>query len=233
MRSLFTFLFTLSFAYSCAQHFSYPTLNQTGKNINDFVPAGWVIHATAAGDLNSDKLNDIVLVLQYKDSISFVKADDPQDTVTTQPRMLAIIFKDTVKYYVLAEQSNAFIPNHDNPVMSDPFTGIRIDKGSLQIDINSFYSIGSWTISNRSYKFQYRDKQFVLTGAEHYAIHRASLDYEIYSYNFLTKKRKFTTGNEKKKTRGVSWKPVTIGSLKTFSTFKTPYSWEVEPGVHL
>ncbi|HMI78785.1 MAG TPA: hypothetical protein VK484_08320 [Ferruginibacter sp.] len=233
MRPLFTFLFTLTITYSCAQGFSYPTLNQTGKNINDFVPAGWVIHATAAGDLNKDKLNDIVLVLQYKDSIRSVKGDDRQDTVITRPRILAIILKDTVKYYVLAEQSNSFILNHDNPAMDEPLTGIKIENGILQIGFTGFYNMGSWYTTNSSYKFQYRDKQFVLIGVDRYSIHRASLDYEAYSYNFLTKKRKLIKGNEKKDTKESSSKPVNITTLKTFSTFQKPYSWEVEPGIYL
>jgi hypothetical protein len=233
MRSLFTLILSFAIATCCAQEFPYPPIIQTAKIIDEFIPAGWVIHATAAGDLNKDKINDVAIVFQYKDSIKVIKGNDPANTVITQPRMLAIFFKDADNNYTLVEQNSSFILNHDNPSMEDPFTAIKISNGFLQIDFNSFYNMGSWQNGNSSYKFQYRDKQFTLIGAEHLSIHRSSLDYEIYSYNFLTKKRKLTIGNEKKGTKGSSWKPVNITELKTFATFRTPYSWEVEPGKFL
>ena len=64
-------------------------------------------------------------------------------------------------------------------------------------------------------------------------IHRRTLDYEDYSYNFLTKKRSYNKGNEEKGTKSTTMKSFALTSLKTFRTFKEPYSWEIEAGINL
>ena len=80
---------------SFGQEFSYPVVNQSGKSIDDLFPTGWTILNTATGDLNRDKLSDVVMILQHKDSVSIVKPGNSEDTVLTQPRILVILFKDS------------------------------------------------------------------------------------------------------------------------------------------
>ena len=96
------------------------------------------------------------------------------------------------------EQSNSFILKHDNSIMDDPYQGIAIDKGVLNIDFHLFYSMGSWYSTSSTYKFRYEGKGFILIGADLSTIHRGTLDYDDYSYNFLTKKKSYIKGNEEK-----------------------------------
>ena len=117
--------------------------------------------------------------------------------------------------------------------MDDPYQGIKIYKGILQINFHLFYNMGCWYTTSTSYKFRYQDKQFILIGADYSSIHRATLDFEDYSYNFLTKKRSLTKGNDIKRTKKVYWKTLNIVMLKTLTTFKVPYSWEIETDIYL
>jgi hypothetical protein len=223
---------TVSVTISFAQDFRYPTIRSTGKTIPDFIPAGWTILDSAAGDLNKDGRTDAALVIQHQDSILLL--NDLEDTALSQPRILLIVFREASgNSFFLVERSNSFILKHDNSAMDDPFKGISIAKGILELDFTLFYNMGSWYTSNSSYKFRYNGKMFQLIGADTYTIHRASLDFESFSYNFLTKKRIQTKGSEEKGTRKTNTKTLTLPSMMTFGTFKQPYTWEVEKDIFL
>ncbi|MBS1670034.1 MAG: hypothetical protein JST94_01015 [Bacteroidetes bacterium] len=223
---------TFYFGVSYGQNFSYPSIKSTGQSITDFVPAGWTILDSAFGDLNKDGIKDAAIVIQHRDSISMVNSLD--DTVLTQPRILIVLFKSAANNkFTLTEQSNSFILKHDNSIMDDPYQGITIDKGILKIDFHLFYNMGSWYSTSSTYKFRFDRKTFVLIGADLSTIHRATLDYEDYSYNFLSKKRSYTKGNDQSGTKKTTLKTVALTSLKTFKTFKEPYSWEIETDINL
>jgi hypothetical protein len=232
MRYTLIFFLTILFNVSYGQTFLYPAIKLNGQSITDFIPPGWSVLDSVYGDLNNDGLKDIAIILQHKDSVSLVNT--LEDTVLTQPRILLILFKNTANNkFFLIEQSNSFIINHDNAVMDDPYQDIAIDKGILKIDIHLFYSMGSWYSTNSTYKFRYEGKEFKLIGADLSTIHRGTLDYENYSYNFLTKKRSYSKGNEEKGTKKTTLKSFSLTSFKTFKTFKEPYSWEIEAGIDL
>lgn len=232
MRHILTFILTFYFGVSYGQNFSYPSIKSTGQSITDFVPAGWTILDSAFGDLNKDGIKDAAIVIQHRDSISMVNSLD--DTVLTQPRILIVLFKSAANNkFTLTEQSNSFILKHDNSIMDDPYQGITIDKGILKIDFHLFYNMGSWYSTSSTYKFRFDRKTFVLIGADLSTIHRATLDYEDYSYNFLSKKRSYTKGNDQSGTKKTTLKTVALTSLKTFKTFKEPYSWEIETDINL
>ena len=234
MRLLLTFISTLVISLSFGQNFSYPSISETGLTTRDFVPAGWTILDSAAGDLNRDKLNDAIIVLQYTDSLLLIKGEVAEDSVLTQPRMLVILFRNPRdNNFYLVEQNNSFILNHDNPSMDDPYQGINIYKGIFQINFHWFYNMGSWYTTKTNYKFRFQNTRFILIGASYFTIHRATLDFEDYSYNFLTKKRCLTKGNDNNRIKKTYWKPIKIDALKTLKTFKEPYSWEVETDIYL
>jgi hypothetical protein len=223
---------TIYLGFSYGQDFSYPSINATGQRIIDFVPTGWTILDSAYGDLNKDGIKDAAIIIQHKDSLSLVNS--LEDTVLTQPRMLLILFKKPAENsYELTEQSNSFILKHDNPTMDDPYQELTINNGILEVKFHLFYNMGSWYVTNAVYKFRYKQGQFVLIGADNSSFHRATHDFEDYSYNFLTKKRALTKGNDNKGTKKTDWKPLNISTLKTLKTFKEPFTWEVEPDIYL
>lgn len=232
MRLFLTFISTFLFVFSYGQHFSYPTIKMGGERISDFVPTDWIILDSIKGDLNKDYIDDVVIILQYRDSVTLVNTEG--DTTQTQPRILLILFKNTVtNSFELTDQSNSFILKHDNSAMEDPYQSLAINKGVLEITFNVFYNMGSWYVTNATYKFRYEQGQFVLIGADNSSFHRATHDYENYSYNFLTKKRALTKGNDNNGKEKTTWKTVKISTLKTLKTFAEPFSWEVEKDIFL
>jgi len=86
---------------------------------------------------------------------------------------------------------------------------------------------------NSAYKFRYQQHQFVLIGADNFSFHRATQDFEDYSYNFLTNKRVLTKGNDDKGTKKTTLKSLNIATLKTLKTFTEPFTWEVETDIYL
>ena len=117
--------------------------------------------------------------------------------------------------------------------MDNPYQGLAINNGILEIRFHLFYSIGSWYVTNVVYKFRYQQSHLVLIGADNSSFHRATHDFEDYSYNFLTKKRALTKGNENTGTKKTTWKSLNILQLKTLKTFSEPFTWEVETDFYL
>ena len=232
MRKILTSILLFTSTLLFGQGFLYPSINTKEQQLKDFIPAGWMMLDSAMGDLNKDNLQDAVIILQYKDSISLVKAEE--DTVITQPRIVIILFKNkTDNSFDLIEQSNSFILKHDNPTMDDPFQELNIYAGVLEIKFHLFYNAGGWYTSGTSYKFRYQKGEFVLIGIDHFSLHRATMDFEKYSFNFLTKKRSLTKGNEEKGTKKTTWKTLNISPLKTLKTFTEPFTWQIEPDIFL
>lgn len=232
MRYFLTFILAIIFEVSFAQNFSYPSLKSKGQSLIDFVPGDWTILDSAYGDLNNDRVKDAAIILQYKDSITLVSNEE--DTVLTQPRILVILFKNRINNSLeLIEQNNSFILKHDNSAMDDPYQELLINKAVLELKFNLFYNMGSWYVTSAAYKFRYQQGQFVLIGTDKFSIHRATLDFENYSYNFLTKKRSLTKGNYSTGTKKTTWKALNISSHKTLRSFAKPFSWEVENDIFL
>ena len=219
-------------SFSQGQNFLYPSIKIDGKELNDFVPTGWKILDTARGDLNKDGTADAAIILQYNDSVSIKKSGN--ESVLTQPRILVVLFKAVDgNHFLLVAQSNSFILNHDNPTMDDPYEETRISNGTLKIKFRLFYNMGSWYVTNTSYTFRYQQEEFALIGADYLSFHRATSDFEEYSYNFLTKKRSLKTGNDKHGGTKTTWKSLNLATLKTLGTLKEPFTWEVERNIYL
>jgi hypothetical protein len=195
--------------------------------MEQFIPKGWVLLDSASGDLSKDGKADLALVIQHKDSIIWV--NDFGDTVLTNPRMLLVLFRDTGQEgYILTERSNTFIMQHEDRIMDDPFEDVMITKGLLEIGFRLFYSMGSWYITVATYKFRYQANEFALIGAEYLSFHRATHDFEEYSYNFLTKKKIVSKGSDMKGTRKTIKESFALPELKTMKTFARPFTWWID-----
>jgi hypothetical protein len=230
MKHILPFLILINFGSSFGQDFSYPKINQSGKAITDFIPKNWQILDSTKGDLNKDKIADYALVIQLIEiSGSINRNDSGPKKLPFQPRILIIALTNPVtKQLELAEQNISFILQHDDPSMEDPFQSIKIEKGILNLEFQIFYNMGSWYVSNTSYKFRYQNNNFTLIGADDSSFHRATHDFKAYSYNFLSKKWSLQKGNfDTNETSKEEWHNLLINELKTFKTFKTPYTWEV------
>lgn len=232
MRYFLIFLFVIISRLSFGQDFVYPFIQASAMSFEDFIPRGWVVLDSTSGDLNKDGKADLALVIQLKDSM--VRVNEFGDTVLTSPRILMVLFRDKIREgYTLAEQSNTFIMQHEDRIMDDPYKDIVIDKGLLEISFRLFYSMGSWYITVATYKFRYQDHEFTLIGAEYLSFHRATHDFEEYSYNFLTKRKIVSKGSDMKGTRKTIKESFALPELKTLKTFARPFTWEIDDSLDL
>ncbi len=83
----------------------YPKLPASARNFDEFIPPNWKLMGKATGDLNGDKIQDVVLVVQGTYA-EFIQKNDGLGggEFDTNPRMLIITFKnDAQNRYELAD----------------------------------------------------------------------------------------------------------------------------------
>ena len=187
-------LFLISSIYVFGENFP-----QKAKTVNDFIPKGWKEILTTNGDLNRDKLEDTVIVIEKEDKKNIKKNDGfgPEE-LNLNPRILLVLFKQKDGTYVLASKNDkGFIKsegNDDNPVLMDTLDDIIIKNNVLKIVFNYFMSAGSWWTSTNVYIFRFQNNVLELIGYESNAYMRNTGEEEGTSINFSTNKAKITTG---------------------------------------
>lgn len=219
-KLVFLFFFLIAFQFHAStQTFSYPTINKTGRTLQDFTPTNWVLKDSDTGDLNGDKLDDEAFVIEYKDSVRF-----DRDNIG-KPRILVIIFKDSIhNNYRLVLQNNTFILStldEGTAGTIDPYGWVRIYKKGI-LDI-----LFQFTRGCAEYKFRYQNNSFCLIGASNNGV--SGGEYDDWDFNFLTKKAKHHTGSigdDKGQTECIPFK---LDKLKTLQEFKELMQWEVVP----
>ena len=187
-------LFLISSIYVFGENFP-----QKAKTVNDFIPKGWKKILTTNGDLNKDKLEDTVIVIEKEDKKNIKKNDGfgPEE-LNLNPRILLVLFKQKDGTYILASKNDkGFIKsegNDDNPALMDTLDDIIIKNNVLKIVFNYFMSAGSWWTSTDIYIFRFQNNVFELIGYESNAYMRNTGEEEGTSINFSTNKAKITTG---------------------------------------
>lgn len=187
-------LFLISSIYVFGENFP-----QKAKTVNDFIPKGWKKILTTNGDLNKDKLEDTVIVIEKEDKKNIKKNDGfgPEE-LNLNPRILLVLFKQKDGTYILATKNDkGFIKsegNDDNPALMDTLDDIIIKNNVLKIVFNYFMSAGSWWTSTNVYIFRFQNNVFELIGYESNAYMRNTGEEEGTSINFSTNKAKITTG---------------------------------------
>ena len=195
-RKLFIILslFLMSSIYIFAENFP-----QKAKTIDDFIPKGWKRISSTNGDLNKDKLEDAVIVIEKEDKKNIKKNDSlGSDYLNLNPRILLVLFKQKDGTYTLVSKNDkGFIPSpnsEDEPTLEDTFDSISIKNNTFRINFNYFYSAGSWGTSRTNYIFRYQNNKFELIGFSESSFMRNSGEEEELSINFSTNKVKTTTG---------------------------------------
>ena len=187
-------LFLISSIYVFGENFP-----QKAKTVNDFIPKGWKKILTTNGDLNKDKLEDTVIVIEKEDKKNIKKNDGfGSEELNLNPRILLVLFKQKDGTYILASKNDkGFIKsegNNNNPALMDTLDDIIIKNNVLKIVFNYFMSAGSWWTSTNVYIFRFQNNVFELIGYESNAYMRNTGEEEGTSINFSTNKAKITTG---------------------------------------
>ena len=201
---------------------------QKGKTIRDFIPKNWKILHKEFGDLNGDKKDDVALVLRANYAKYLNKNDGlGENEFDTNPQMLLILF-NIGGNFELVEQNNTFIIGREYPTYSEPLTKIEIKNGILQLFFEVWQSAGSWFTSNTTYKFKFINNEFALIGLDKSESSRNVGEVTTRSYNFLTRKLKTSLPTyENEKPYKITWANIKLSKLKTFKTYKAPYTWKI------
>ena len=187
-RKLF---FVLSLFLICSIYIFGEDFPTKAKTVNDFIPKGWKEILTTNGDLNKDKLEDTVIVIEKDDVLG-------PDYLNLNPRILLVLFKQKDGTYILASKNDkGFIQSEndeENPTLMDTLTGISIKNNTLRINFDYFLSAGSYSASQTIFTFRFQNNRFELIGLDNNSFMRNSGEQEEFSINFSTNKMKTTSG---------------------------------------
>jgi len=162
-------------------------------------PKGWKSVVVKKGDLNKDKIDDVVLVIQKNDAKNFEKSED-NTIFNYNPMAILVLFKNkNSQYNLISKNENGFIVSKDkalveeletlsSPDLDDDLSkSINIKNDTLRLLTRSEYVKGARVTE---YIFRYQNKKFELIGLE-YKYWHTSTDYAVdiaCSINFSTKK---------------------------------------------
>ena len=168
---------------------------QKADNVEDFIPKGWKSIIVKKGDLNKDKIDDVVLLIQKNDPKNFRKVEDGTN-LDFNPIIMLVLFKDTnSQYNLVAKNEKGFFPS-EGKVYEKALETI-VDEDSISIKNNTLKIYTLWegpraaSTSSTNYVFRYQNNRFELIGLEIRSGGNSSYtDYESFvaSINFSTKK---------------------------------------------
>ena len=173
---------------------------EKASKVEDFIPKGWKSILVKKGDLNKDKIHDVVLFIQKNDPKNFRNAESgymymPLENANFNPIIVLVLLKDNdSQYNLIAKNEKGFFPSegkaHEEVLETIPDSdSITIKNNTLRI--YTFFE-GVRDMSSTEYVFRYQNNRFELIGLEikSYVRHSTSGDTEEdkYSINFSTKK---------------------------------------------
>ena len=224
-------VFTILFSLVSYGQTESVTLKESAKSLDELIPKDWELLDSKTGDLNKDGITDLVFAIANTDEKN-LKPNDGYGIglIDQNPRKLGIYFGTPSGTFKKQLVSNEFIILQETPAMDEPFNGFTISKkGVLDINFHIWYSAGSWSTSNHTYKFRFQNNSFVLIGYDSNEAHRASGETTDYSINFLSKKMKITKGNfSEDKPESVERSNIYLEKLFTIKTLKKPFELEFE-----
>lgn len=235
MKIFFFLILTFCAQTGFTQSFKYPELPAQGKTIKSLLPPQWKMISSARGDLNGDNTVDLAVVMEFYAAVKENRAygDNETELITEvqRPRILAVYFKSG-KHYKLAMQNNDFVlRSNEGGIMGDPLRPLTIHEEKLDLNFEGG-SIWKWKLN---YGFKFKDHQWQLETASNYSFHDASGEMNNKVYDFINKTTKIVSGtiNNQENANTTLDRPLKIRELKTFATFKKPWTWQINPGEFL
>jgi hypothetical protein len=190
MKSLMIVL-ALFFHFECMAQMNgyvYPILPINGSAEQNFVPKGWKIDKKISCDFNSDSLLDFALVIQKIDPIKV----DSQDYF---PKILLIAFQNSKKTYTLNISTFKIFGEGNWGIGDDAF----FDLGRIKTTLKIVFLTGGSEAVKKYYYFQFRSKEWLLTGYSDEMSGSQDPGVYVTNINFLTNKiESYTEINGKK-----------------------------------
>ncbi len=183
-----------------------------------WVPEGWKVLANHAGDLNGDGIDDVVLVAEETNPANFMKQPEGSlgpATLNLNPRRLVILLRSSSGLEEVLRRDD-LLPGENTEGMAclaDPLAngGVSIVGGNLVIELQDWRSCGSYGVVNEKFTFRTQGSRFQLIGYDRSESSRSTGERSEYSTNYLTGKKKTTTG------------------MNDFSDFTAKVSWKKLP----
>ena len=217
MKSTLTILMPSFCLFTYAQQ----GLRQTGKVIDEIVPAGWE-QSHAVGDLNKDGIVDLVIAATPDDMEHIIiRESDGYQYNLNQP-ILGIYWGQTDGTFTLWKTYDNVLPARPDEYISITITLDITERGVLTIDTETFSSMGSWDTGHTTYLFRFQNSDFYLIGKDENYISRNSGKVTIDSYNYLTYRHQKITYNEfdKNVKRKEKWERLPKAPLKQLGSFE-------------
>jgi len=228
MRILSFLLLVICSTPAFAQHFKFPVVPVGGKTIKSLVPPQWKVLDSVRGDLNNDRIEDLALVFEFyarvKEDRAYGDSTTELITETQRPRILAVYFHSGRNYKLVTQNNNFILRSEEGGQMGDPFRPMSIQDNKLNL---FFEGGGNWKWK-LNYSFAWKNREWQLLNAGNYAYHSASGEVNNKQYDFVNMKRTVTilTGN-KESSKAISQSALDLKTLRTFSSFKKPWTWEI------
>jgi hypothetical protein len=148
----------------------------------------------ATGDLNADGRADLVFVGEATDPKKITKRDDGYEQ-NSNTRTIVVLLAEKEGYRKVCESAKFIPPAYtlEFDTYMDRFAHMQTEKGVLTVKFDWLASAGSWT-SMETFKFRLEKGRMRLIGAEEDSYSRSLGDKMLTSTNYLTGKRKVTSG---------------------------------------
>lgn len=162
-----------------------PTLPARGASVADFVPSGWTVEQQHPADLDRDGRADALLLLR-----------GPGLAGRSPPRTLAVLL-DGPGGYRMAASNERLIPQVDLTSQEDPLADgeIAVRRGGFELKLGLVAIQGSYLSASLRYVFRYQGGCFLLIAFDRLQTHRATLDTEDLSVDFVAGAVQVSRGN--------------------------------------
>lgn len=185
-----------------------PKISKYGDSVNDFVPMNWRLVDKMEADFNGDKLKDIALSIVENNPKNLIKNEcgfGGEKEFDSNPYAIVVALRQKNARYLLTAKDFSIIPRLDNPILEQPYSSLDAKKGILHIAYHYFQSMGTWTTSTYTSLFRFQQGCMRLIGHEYNSLHRASLEENTVSTNFLTGKYVSSQYNPETNKRSEEW----------------------------
>ena len=196
------FFFSFLLFIFCSFNLLAENFPQKASKIEDFIPKGWKKLIVEKGDLNKDKIDDIVLVIEKNDPKNFKKIEDSSSSnpVNFNPRIILVLFKDkNSKYTLVAKNDKNFIVSpgyaseEELETLDSPDYNDNLSKAvTIKNNILHIFTLADYVkyATSTTYIFRYQNNRFELIGLDAQSI-LGDTEYantRNYSLNLSTKK---------------------------------------------
>ncbi|MCB2045737.1 MAG: hypothetical protein KDE61_06535 [Novosphingobium sp.] len=175
-----------------------PADRKTALSPESYSEEGWKVIAIAQGVLG-DQQNAAVLILQKDDPALRLGNDNlGANVLDTNPRKV-VFLHEARSVWIKGDEVQGWLPpehSTDTPCLADPLQDgtFAIENRTLVIGLHYWLSCGSYGVTHRTFRFRPEGARMRLIGYDRTEFSRSSGIGEETSVNFLTGRKKHTTG---------------------------------------